>query len=123
MANLTLSQLVRHLFAVFWSWVARVKAVFQERLEACYPRVARFKVAYPALVVRRMKSRWGSCTAAGKITLNLKLIQMPKECIDYVVVHELCHLKEHNHSPAFYALLGKVMPDWEERKQKLNTMG
>lgn len=100
----------------------QAKRVFAERLAECYPRVERFGVGYPEFTVRRMKSRWGSCTPSGKITLNLKLIQMPKGCIDYVIVHELCHLIEHNHGPAFYALLDRVMPNWRERRRKLNTL-
>lgn len=99
----------------------QARRVFQERLDLWYPRLARYGIARPAISVRKMTSQWGSCTAAGKISLNLTLIQMPVECIEYVIVHELCHLKEHNHSPAFYALLDRVMPDWRERKGKLNT--
>lgn len=100
----------------------QAKRVFQERLAVWYPKVARFGIDLPVVMIRQMKSRWGSCTESGKITLNLKLIQMPKECIDYVIVHELCHLKEHNHSPAFYAMLDKIMPDWRDRRRKLNGM-
>ena len=94
--------------------------VFQERLDACYPRVKRLGIPYPPLTIRTLKSRWGSCSPVGKITLNLKLIQTPKECIDYVVFHELCHLQEHNHGRGYYQLLGQVCPDWKERKAQLN---
>jgi len=97
--------------------------VFQARLDLGYPRLERYGIERPQIAIRKMQSQWGSCTGAGKITLNLRLIQMPSECIEYVIVHELCHLKEHNHSPAFYALLGRVMPDWEKRKAKLNSSG
>jgi predicted metal-dependent hydrolase len=72
--------------------------------------------------IRHMAKRWGSCTPEGKILLNLKLIQVPKGLIDYVVMHELCHLKEHHHGAAFYNLLGRAMPDWQERRQQLNEM-
>ena len=68
-----------------------------------------------------MKSRWGSCTVAGKITLNLKLVQVPKPTIDYVIVHELCHLVEHSHGADFYRLLSRIMPDWERRREELNA--
>lgn len=103
-------------------WYRRqAKRVFQERLDEWYPKAARFGTDYPELAIRRMKSRWGSCTPSGKITLNLKLIQTPKVCIDYVIAHELCHRKEPNHGPAFYALLDRIMPDWRDRKQRLNT--
>lgn len=57
----------------------------------------------------------------GKITLNFKLIQVPKRLIDYVIVHELCHTVVHAHNTEFYALLARIMPDWEERREKLNS--
>lgn len=96
--------------------------VFAARLDEWFLRCQQFGIERPEIAIRQMKSRWGSCTAAGKITLNLKLIQMPKDCIDYVIVHELCHLKEHHHDPKFYALLGRVMPDWERRRDKINSL-
>lgn len=96
--------------------------IFAERLDACYPRVAKFGIAYPTLEVRQMEKRWGSCTVEGKILLNLRLIQTPKELIDYVVMHELCHLREHHHGTEFYGLLDRAMPDWRQRRQKLNEM-
>lgn len=111
---------VRQLLAAWYRRHAR--RVFQERLEACFPRVARFGLDFPVLEIRRMEKRWGSCTAKGKILLNLKLIQAPKPLIDYVVMHELCHLKEHHHGPGFYTLLDRVMPDWRARRQKLNEL-
>ncbi|MBI5928694.1 MAG: M48 family metallopeptidase [Chloroflexi bacterium] len=94
--------------------------IFAERLAACFPKVEWFGVEYPKLTIRDMKSRWGSCSAKKKISLNLKLVQMAEELIDYVVLHELCHLKELNHSPAFYALMDQALPDWRERRQRLN---
>ena len=69
-----------------------------------------------------MQKRWGSCPSAGAILLNLKLIQVPKPLIDYLIIHELCHLKVHNHSRAFYELLAKVLPDWAERREQLNRV-
>lgn len=103
------------------AWYRRhAQRVFAERLEACFPRVEKLGVDYPALQVRRMKTRWGSCTAEGKILLNLELIQVSKRYIDYVIVHELCHLKEHHHGAEFYALLDRVLPDWRERRKRLN---
>ena len=99
----------------------QAKRVFQERLDAWYPRAARFDIDYPELAIRRMTSRWGSCTASGKITLNLKLVQLPKECIDYVIVHELAHRKHPDHSSAFYTLLDRIMPDWREHRDRLNA--
>jgi len=97
----------------------RAYEVFQERLLQWYPHFERFGFPMPELTVRQMRSRWGSCTPQGKITINLKLIMVPKQLIDYVIVHELCHRVEHNHSKAFYQLLGRIMPDWKERKEML----
>ena len=84
--------------------------------------MAKYGLAYPPFEIRQMAKRWGSCTPEGKILLNLKLIQVPKHLIDYVVMHELCHLKEHHHGAAFCAPLGRAMPDWQERRQRLNEM-
>lgn len=72
--------------------------------------------------LRKMSRRWGSCTDSGGIIFNWRLVMAPPECIEYVVVHELCHLKVHDHSPKFYSLLGKCMPDWERRRKRLNSI-
>jgi predicted metal-dependent hydrolase len=100
---------------------AEAKRIFSSRMAACFPRLAHLQVAYPTLSVRRMKARWGSCSSTGNIILNLKLIHLPLECIDYVIVHELCHLKEHNHSKRYYRLLEQILPDWRERRAALNA--
>jgi predicted metal-dependent hydrolase len=103
-------------------WYADQAAqIFAERLAACYPKVQHLGVEYPEMAIRVMKSRWGSTNPAGKITLNVKLIQVPKTYIDYVIFHELCHLKEPNHGPEYYRLLDRVLPDWRERREKLNA--
>jgi predicted metal-dependent hydrolase len=68
---------------------------------------------------RWMTKRWGSCSAKGTITLNNELIKAPKKCIEYVIIHELCHLAFLNHSKAFYRLLEKHCPDWRRRKEEL----
>ena len=101
---------------------AQAKRVLPERLAAMLTRFSRVKLpAEPQLSIRKMASRWGSCTEAGVITLNLKLMQVPKAYIDYVIVHELCHLVEHNHSTRFYRLLDQMMPDWRTRRERLNA--
>ena len=66
-----------------------------------------------------MSKRWGSCTPKGKIILNPELIKTPKKCIEYVIIHELCHLKHANHGSSFYKLQSVFMPDWENWKEKL----
>lgn len=69
---------------------------------------------------RRMRRRWGSCLPSGIIILNSELLGAPRECVEYVVAHELCHLKEANHSRRFYALMTRVVPDWKELRRRLN---
>lgn len=102
---------------------AKAETVFAQQLTACLQRVAVVGItATPDLRIRTMQKRWGSCTEAGVITLNLKLIQAPKLLIDYVIIHELCHLKEHNHSPAYYRLLDRTLPQWRERRDALNQV-
>lgn len=71
---------------------------------------------------RHMRTRWGSCSRERRISLNTALMQMPPECIDYVIWHELCHLHEFNHGPRFYALQQRVCPDWAERKARLERL-
>lgn len=71
--------------------------------------------------IREMKTRWGSCTVStGKIRLNLRLAAKPRECLEYVLVHELCHLLEPSHNQRFHALMDQFLPDWRERKKRLN---
>lgn len=103
-------------------WYRRqARRVFAQQLARCFNRVEHLGVPYPEISIRVMKTRWGSCDGIGKITLNIKLIQVPKRYIDYVIIHELCHLKEHNHSKHFYQLLDRTMPDWKSRKSELNN--
>jgi predicted metal-dependent hydrolase len=99
----------------------QARCIFEERLEACYPKIEHIGVPYPDIVVRAMSTRWGSCSAKGRITLNVKLVKVPKSHIDYVIFHELCHLVEPYHSPRYYELLDRVLPDWQERREKLNA--
>lgn len=95
--------------------------VFQEVLLEQYELVRPYGVPLPALRMRTMKSRWGSCLfLKGIVTMNKRLIHMPLPCIEQVMLHELCHFLVGNHSPSFYAWLDKLMPDWRERKALLN---
>lgn len=97
----------------------QAETIFLRRMLTLLPRFQYLR-QLPQLTIRRMKSRWGSCGTNGVITLNLKLIQVDEALLDYVLVHELCHLIEHNHSKNYYALLSRMMPDWQERRQRLN---
>lgn len=100
----------------------RAEVVFRERLLACHERAARYGIPLPELGIRRLHKRWGSCGPGALITLNLELIKAPKDCIDYVVMHELCHLREPHHGRRFWALLGKLMPGYEARQAELNRL-
>lgn len=69
---------------------------------------------------RFMRSQWGSCSRAGRISLNTHLVKAPARLIEYVVLHELCHLQHYDHSRRFYALMGRHMPDWQARRGELD---
>jgi predicted metal-dependent hydrolase len=94
--------------------------VFGEIFAECSGRAERHGIQPEGFKIRKMTNRWGSCTSEGHILLNIDLIVAPVNCIEYVIVHELCHLKEHNHSKKFYMLLSAMMPDWERRRERLN---
>lgn len=72
--------------------------------------------------VRRMKRRWGSCSTSGKITFNRELMKKDPVLVDYVIIHELCHLVHHNHGKKYYALLESIVPDYRERRRKLQQV-
>ena len=76
----------------------------------------------PPLKLVRMQKQWGSCSPTGAINLSPDLIKAPRDCVDYVIAHELCHLREHNHSKKYYALLDDCCPNWRVTKSKLDTM-
>lgn len=91
--------------------IAERVAFFAERLRVS-PRTIR---------VRKMRSRWGSCSTRGSLNFNSLLILAPPDVVDYVVVHELCHCIQPNHSPRFWALVESVFPDYKERKKWLRV--
>jgi hypothetical protein len=78
-----------------------------------------YHFSWNRVTVKNMKSRLGSCSSLKNLNFASKLFSYPPEVIDYVIVHELCHLKEMNHSKNFYALVAKTIPDWRERKALL----
>jgi predicted metal-dependent hydrolase len=99
----------------------RTREIFIERFEQVKNRFE-YKCV-PSLAIRDMKRRWGSFVDKNKIVLNPKLIYTSKDCIDYVIVHELCHVRYKNHNKTFFALLDKKYPRWEKVKEKLEAMG
>lgn len=81
------------------------------------------KVDYQRIRIGDQKTRWGSCSSRGTISYNWHLVLMPERIMDYVVVHELCHLVEMNHSPAFWKKVSEILPDYEERRKWLKENG
>ena len=94
---------------------------FAERLGVCQEIMRRHGVGEVTFEIRKMKNRWGSCTPKGRILLNPHLVEFPTYCIDYVILHELCHLLHPHHSKEFYRLLKSVLPEWETIRKNLNA--
>jgi predicted metal-dependent hydrolase len=102
----------------------QAKQIFAERLIVCYEQARHLGIPYPQVVVREMKTRWGSCSGrTDRINLNTRLVQAPLACVDYVILHELCHFREHNHSSRYYQLLTSILPDWRHHKATLRDIG
>ena len=99
----------------------RAKTVFSARLKTLLPK-ASWVESTPSFKLMNMKKQWGSCSTKGNLILNPHLVKAPKECIDYVILHELCHIAEYNHSERFWRLLTQVMPNWKEVKARLDGM-
>lgn len=100
---------------------SRAREVFARRLDALLEQ-ALWVQDRPPIRILTMQTQWGSCSPNGRITLNPHLVKAPRDCIDYVILHELCHIAEHNHSDRFYRLLDQVMPRWEKTKQRLDGL-
>ncbi|VTU40278.1 M48 family metallopeptidase [Variovorax sp. PBL-E5] len=108
--------------AMLDAWYAlRAREVMASRLAAVAAPL-RWVHALPAVRLRAMRRQWGNCSPAGRLTLNPHLVKAPRECIDYVILHELCHLKEHHHGPRFHRLLDACMPGWREVKKRLDGL-
>ena len=106
--------------------IAKKNEVKYKGRKIAEPLIERFKkygVEPSGLYIQEMPTRWGSCTPKGKIILNPELLKAPKPCIEYVIIHELCHLVHHNHSAAFLALQSREMADWEKWKGVLEGLG
>lgn len=99
----------------------RASAYFNSRITRMTADLPWVEVV-PPIKLLKMKRYWGSCSPRGSVTLNPALIKAPAHCVEYVLLHELCHLAEHNHSPKFYALLNRHMPDWQTAKNELDGL-
>ena len=108
---------VRHLLE---KWYRKRSIVYLSKIfEDCWEAFRKKGYVKPKLEIRKMEKRWGSLSVKGRLTLNVNLVQTPRECIEYVIIHELCHLVHYNHGAEFYKLLNQMMPDWMKRKHKL----
>ncbi len=104
------------------AWMAdRAQEKLAERFQRCAKVADGFGIKAGKCSLRRMPRRWGSCTKQGRVLLNPALIAASVDCIDYVIIHELCHLRCHHHRPEFYKLLSQILPDWKRRKSRLET--
>jgi predicted metal-dependent hydrolase len=95
---------------------ARVELIAQSEAVALGAR-------YSRITFRNQRSRWGSCSVRGELSFNWRLVLAPHDVLDYVVVHEVCHLVEHNHGPAFWKLVGRRRPGYCEPKEWLDANG
>jgi predicted metal-dependent hydrolase len=96
----------------------------RDRIDAAVAReAARLGLDHGRVSVRDQRTRWGSCSRSGALSFNWRLALAPPAVLDYVVVHELCHLRRHDHSPAFWALVASAQPDWEPRARWLKQHG
>lgn len=93
-----------------------------ERFERCFVPFQRKGYKPPIVTLRKMKTRWGSMSPSGVLLLNRDLIRAPIECIDYVFIHELCHLEYADHGKGFHRLMESILPDWKARKHRLEIM-
>ena len=103
-------------------YLQHAKLKFNQIAKPLIQQFKKYNVEPSTIMLRHMPSRWGSCTPNGKIILNPELIKAPKRCIEYVIIHELCHLIHHDHTRKFLDLQSKEMPDWAKWKNKLEKM-
>jgi predicted metal-dependent hydrolase len=99
---------------------SEAKRVFLERVALLAPRLA---VPAPELKLSNARTQWGSCNARGRVRLNWRLVHLPLTLVDYVVAHELAHLRELNHSPRFWALVGSLCPGYALARRELERLG
>jgi len=111
----------RRILLADW-YLAQARSAYASRLNVLFRPFAAKDHKHPRLIIRKLTHRWGSLTPAGNMLLSRELIRAPRSCIDYVIVHELCHLDHANHGEGFWLLLSRLMPDFERRKARLERV-
>ena len=111
---------VRHLMEGWYR--QRAKTLLPQRTRLLLSRTTWLDVKLPPIQIRALRDRWGSASPSGRIAFNLDLVKLPLSCVDYVVAHELVHLAIPSHSPAYWRMLERVMPDWRRWRQRLATV-
>ncbi|MFT4928329.1 MAG: putative metal-dependent hydrolase [Phenylobacterium sp.] len=112
----------KHIKTLLTIWYRqRAEQVFKKQLKTLTASIS-WLDEVPEFTIQPMQKQWGSCSPSGVLSLNSHLIKAPAQCIQYVIIHELCHLVEHNHSDKFYQLLDRQLPGWEAIKAKLDNM-
>lgn len=99
----------------------QARDIFVDAMASAIVKAAPYKVSFPDLKIYRLGDRWGSCSPKSqRVILNLELIKTPKECIEYIALHEMLHFRFPNHNVSFYGALATLMSDWKEREDMLN---
>lgn len=110
----------RHVRAAVVDWYkARASRLFCRQIDA-FQHLPWLAARLRSWRHQFMTSQWGSCSVDGDLSFNTHLVKVPEHLVEYVVLHEMCHLKVHNHGPRFYSLMREYMPDWEARRRELN---
>jgi predicted metal-dependent hydrolase len=98
----------------------QARRIFQEQLEACFQRFSKFNIQIPEIKIRNFEKRWGGYSNKNNdIVLNINCIKVPKYCLNYILIHELCHSVHFSHNKKFFELLSAILPDWQKTKTKL----
>jgi len=106
--------------AEYLKYKETARQIAKERVDY-YNQFYNFKIN--SIAIKNQKSRWGSCSRKGNLNFNYKIVLLPKLLCDYIVVHELCHLAEFNHSKNFWDLVGKTIPDYKKIKKEFSAYG
>ena len=110
--------------AMMHAWYrTRARETFERRMQRLIDRTPALRLTEPPpLIVRTIRTRWGSCSPSGRILMNVESVKLPIGCLDYVLMHELCHLRHNDHSRKFWRHLDRCMPGWERWRRKLDRV-